>query len=150
MDANQTTCSMPKATKPSRFDPCPCFSGKLYHKCCQPLHQGGAADSALALMRSRYAAYSLSLAQYIVDTTDPAGDLYQTDTQKWLREILLFSSQMTFTGLTIIDFEDGADSATVTFKAHLSAQGQDVSFSEKSQFYKHGDKWFYHSGANLQ
>lgn len=143
-------CFMPKAIKPSKFDNCACYSGKLYHKCCQPLHDGAAAPDALALMRSRYAAYSLSLAKYIVDTTDPAGDLYQSDTQKWLKEILLFSSQMTFTGLTIIDFVDGAESATVAFKAHLSAQGKDVSFSEKSQFYKHDGRWFYHSGASLQ
>ncbi len=40
---------------------CPCDSGTPYNQCCQPLHEGVAATTAEALMRSRYSAYVLGI-----------------------------------------------------------------------------------------
>jgi SEC-C motif-containing protein len=48
--------------------PCPCGSPHPYDACCQPLHQGAAAASAEALMRSRYSAYVLGLEDYLLAT----------------------------------------------------------------------------------
>ena len=50
---------------------CPCCSGIQYEQCCRPWHEGGAPPTALALMRSRYAAYALGNIDYILATTHP-------------------------------------------------------------------------------
>lgn len=51
---------------------CPCGSGAGYATCCEPLHDG-ARDTATAeeLMRSRYTAYAMGLADYLFRTWHP-------------------------------------------------------------------------------
>lgn len=43
---------------------CPCGNG-AYAQCCAPFHEGAAAPTAEALMRSRYSAYVLGLESYL-------------------------------------------------------------------------------------
>ncbi len=52
--------------KPSPNLPCPCGSGLKYKKCCQKYHKGALPSTALLLMKSRYSAYALGLADYIM------------------------------------------------------------------------------------
>ena len=118
---------------------CPCFSGKPYHECCEPYHKGSLVPTPLALMRSRYSAYALKNADYILQTTHP--DLLKKISSK--EEILQFCHETSFDGLDILD----SDSENVTFKAHLSRDGKDISFTEKSHFKKSDGRWKYHSGA---
>ncbi|QIM16828.1 zinc chelation protein SecC [Leucobacter insecticola] len=51
---------------------CPCGRGPSYVECCGPLHEGGAAPTAERLMRSRYCAFVLGDAQYLLDTWHPS------------------------------------------------------------------------------
>lgn len=44
---------------------CPCGNG-AYAQCCAPFHEGAAAPTAEALMRSRYSAYVLGLEAYLL------------------------------------------------------------------------------------
>jgi SEC-C motif domain protein len=118
---------------------CPCHSGKAYSECCEPFHKGQLAPNALLLMRSRYTAYALNLPDYIIQTALPLNPTA-------LHEISQFSLQTQFIGLTIIDFQEKGNTATVTFKAHLKQNQQDASFTEKSHFLKHEGKWFYMTG----
>lgn len=120
---------------------CPCHSGKLYAECCKPLHGGRPAENALLLMRSRYAAYVLGLADYIIRT---GARPQKRD------EILRFSRETVFQGLTIHEWIDGEKEATVTFTAHLLQGGKDVSFTEKSRFVKAEGLWIYQDGAISQ
>ena len=113
---------------------CPCHSGKPYEECCKPLHDGKPAENALLLMRSRYAAYALGLADYIIRT---GANPQNRD------EILRFSRETVFQDLAIHEWTDGEKEATVTFTAHLRQGGKDVSFTEKSLFIKKGDVWIY-------
>ncbi|GGS39452.1 YchJ family protein [Deinococcus knuensis] len=53
------------------FKSCPCGSGRSYAHCCGPLHAGGRAATPEALMRSRYSAYALGNARYVLDTWHP-------------------------------------------------------------------------------
>ena len=54
---------MPDATAP-----CPCGSQQTFENCCQPLLAGMAfADTAEALMRSRYSAFSTGNIDYLID-----------------------------------------------------------------------------------
>ena len=48
---------------------CPCCSGKAYSKCCEPIIKNKSAISALALMRSRYTAYTNRDGEYLHTTT---------------------------------------------------------------------------------
>lgn len=118
--------------------PCPCGSGKKYKKCCKRYHDGlSLPENALLLMKSRYAAYAVGQLDYIIATTDPSGDVPDRDS------IDTFSRSTEFCRLEIIAFEDGKEQATVTFKAHLTRDGKDVSFQEKSLFRKSSDRWLY-------
>ncbi|MEZ4669590.1 MAG: YchJ family metal-binding protein [Anaerolineae bacterium] len=122
---------------------CPCHSGKPYKTCCQPLHKGAAAATPEALMRSRYSAYALNLADYIIQTTHPDGEHYQADRAAWTREVELFCKNTRFEGLHIM----AAHADMVTFRATLFANQRNVSFTEISLFRRHNGRWTYFSGT---
>jgi SEC-C motif domain protein len=53
-----------------KIQTCPCCSQKLFSECCEPFIIGLKNPStALALMRSRYTAYVLHDADYLIKTT---------------------------------------------------------------------------------
>ena len=126
---------------------CPCFSGLLYSNCCEPFHKGKAASNALVLMRSRYAAYALSLADYIMQSTHPLNSQRMEDSKQWKKEILDFCNNTRFEGLQIIEFKEVGDVATVSFRATLFQGDEDGSFTEKSLFEKKEGKWLYLSAT---
>jgi SEC-C motif domain protein len=123
--------------------PCPCYSGEKYKKCCQPYHKGIFPSNALKLMRSRYSAYSLNLADYILKTTHPNNPDSTVETSLWKQSILEFSHNTQFLGLKIGEFIDGETVAYVTFDAILDSG----SLKEKSRFLKEDGKWLYESGS---
>ncbi|HSX38389.1 MAG TPA: peptide deformylase [Chlamydiales bacterium] len=125
---------------------CPCRSGKLYEVCCRPFHLGKKPDTALQLMRSRYAAYALGIPDYIIHATHPASPQFCHDTEEWAQKITEFSSHTEFKDLKILGVQEGGSFATVTFIAHLVQDKKDVSFTEKSYFEKVKGKWLYRSG----
>lgn len=140
-----------KKAKVSRYEPCPCHSGQFYAKCCGIFHGGAKPPSALTLMRSRYAAYAMHLADYIIDTTDSSGPQYEADRGKWKDSIESFASSVYFDGLEILEESlVGPEEAYVAFKACLrDALGKECGFSERSRFFLKADKWLYHSGVPL-
>ncbi|CCB90758.1 UPF0225 protein ychJ [Waddlia chondrophila 2032/99] len=97
-------------------------------------------------MRSRYAAYALNLPDYIIKTTHPDNPAYQSNQKKWTKELQAFSIHTQFIGLEIFTFTEKKNEAFVTFKATLSQNGQDISFTEKSRFLKKNNQWLYASG----
>lgn len=125
---------------------CPCQSKKTYASCCKPFHEGSLPATALELMRSRYAAYALGLADYIIETTHPGSPQFQHDQVLWKKGISEFSSHTQFRDLEILHFVESSPFATVTFVAHLTQNKKDVSFTEKSYFEKVRGRWFYRSG----
>ncbi len=118
---------------------CPCHSGLEYSKCCEPYHKGKNAPTPHSLMRSRYSAYALALADYIIETTHPDNPDYKVPAADRRAHILVFSKNTQFTGLDILEALDD----TVTFRAHLVQKGQDVSFTEKSAFAQIDHRWLY-------
>lgn len=125
-------------------DLCPCHSGKKYADCCGPLHEGKPAESALALMRSRYSGYALKKIDYLIKTTHPD----HPDSKKPMgirrKDIKRFSECREFRDLHILTFKDNEDgTATVRFRAILFQDGKDCSFEENSLFKKEGDFWLY-------
>ena len=127
--------------KPSPNLPCPCGSGAKYKKCCRRYHQGALAPDALALMKSRYSAYALGIADYIIATTHPRCPEYDDDTARWKAQIIAFSHHTTFHKLEILAYTEGEE-AYVHFVAHLSSG----TLEEKSRFVLEGGRWFYRDG----
>ncbi len=129
---------------------CPCWSKKPYQECCKRYHDGALPENALLLMRSRYAAYAMHLADYIIQSTHPSNPGYSPDFVRWRQDILHFCQSTHFEGLQILEFVDGEENATVTFRAILKRENKDVSFTEKSHFINVNGKWFYIDGVIKQ
>ena len=50
--------------------PCPCESKRTYDQCCEPYLLGRKVpETAELLMRSRFSAYAMNMAEYLVATT---------------------------------------------------------------------------------
>lgn len=125
--------------------PCPC-SGLPYDACCKPYHEGKHPENALILMRSRFSAYALNLPEYIIKTTHPACPQYNLDKSSWANQISQFSQNTVFERLEVLDFKEHGSLAIVTFVAHLSQHGENITFTERSYFEKLKDVWLYRHG----
>ena len=127
--------------------PCPCGSGKKYKKCCGIFHNGSDPKTALELMKSRYSAFCVNDAKYIIKTTHKENSDFSDDIEIWKKSILEFSKNTNFEALSIISFDTiTQNEAYVTFHAKLSTDSNDISFTEKSKFLKEDNIWKYHSG----
>ena len=112
-------------------------------------HKGSLPQTALELMRSRYSAYALKDADYIIDTTHPLNPSYSSNKQQWKEDILHFAQNTIFEDLEIHDFEENDNWAYVTFTAYLGQDSQDATFTEKSRFEKINGKWLYLDGVKI-
>jgi SEC-C motif-containing protein len=129
--------------------PCPCGSKQLFHKCCKPYHEGALPETAEKLMRSRFSAYAVGNADYIIDTTHPANPGYTTERQTWKEDIARFCTLTQFISLEVLATADGTtpDEAFVEFRATLTQLGKDASFTERSKFLRIDGKWLYVAGV---
>lgn len=120
---------------------CPCNSQNDYSSCCEPYHQGKAAPTAEALMRSRYSAYAVDDTKYLYKSwskqTRPSKKaLKQDQSSQWL-------------GLEIIQTEHGTvldNEGIVEFKASYSADNGVNELHETSRFVRENGRWVYLNG----
>ncbi|TDK23830.1 hypothetical protein E2F46_09885 [Luteimonas aestuarii] len=120
-------------------DTCPCGTGRGYAACCGPLHEGSPAPDAEALMRSRYSAYVLEDAAYLLRSwhasTRPADLSFDEPPARkpaWLK-LEVKSHAAT-----------GEDTAEVIFVARYRIGGGSVvRMREHSRFVREGGRWFY-------
>lgn len=124
--------------------PCPCGGGS-YASCCRPRHRGDApAETAEALMRSRYSAFSLGLGEYITVTGPPSADLLTTPAPA--EETL---GNQTWLHLRIVDTEKGGpedNEGFVEFVATFKEGGKLCQLHERSRFERQAGRWRYLSG----
>lgn len=119
---------------------CPCGSGILSETCCLPfLKRAQYPITAEALMRSRYTAYVLANATYLIETTHPrTRHLYSK------KSILQWAKENQWTQLVV----EEATAFTVTFRAYFKDQnGEEQQHSEHSIFESLGGKLYYVSGT---
>ena len=117
---------------------CPCQSGKTYTQCCRPYHDGKAAPTAEALMRSRYSAYVLRNGAYLHrswhESTRPnKKSLLQLPPTEWL-------------GLEIVRTEQGGETDTsgvVEFIARYREADAEAALQETSRFVREAGRWTY-------
>ena len=137
----------PKSLKHKDFLNCPCGrrdqAGRAlaYADCCGryvPAFDTSPAPDAEALMRSRYSAFVLERADYLLATWHPSrrpAELVLEPGVKWL-------------GLAVKDHRDIDDShAEVEFVARQRERsGRAVRLHERSRFVREGGRWFYVDG----
>lgn len=122
---------------------CPCGHRTAYADCCGRYHDGGRlhlqAPTAEALMRSRYSAYVLGLADYLLATWHPGTRPPEIEANppglKWL-------------GLDVRRHAQRDENhGTVEFVARSRlAGGHAQRLHETSRFVREGGQWFYLDG----
>ena len=117
---------------------CPCGSEQTYAQCCRLLHEGKAAITAEALMRSRYAAYVLGDTAYIHrswhSSTRPS------------KKSLVPASHIHWEALQIVRTEAGLagdDEGIVEFIAYYKEQNTKSQLHEISRFKREKGRWVY-------
>lgn len=118
---------------------CYCKSGLLFATCCEPFllkHKNPVLP--MELMRSRYTAYVLHNADYLIQTTH----ISQRNSYS-KKEILNWAKANTWLKLEIIQAKD----TLVEFKAYyLDEKGQAQMHHEKSTFKLEKGFWYYLDG----
>lgn len=124
---------------------CPCLSGETYGACCGRLHRGeAAAATAEALMRSRFSAFAVGDAGYLLRTWHPStrpAALDLDDTLRWYRLDILATARG-----GLLDTE-----GMVEFVAHHKipgVRGSAGSQHERSRFSKDTGAWTYVDGID--
>jgi SEC-C motif-containing protein len=118
---------------------CFCGSAISFDKCCRPLVLGlQKAPTAEALMRSRYVAYVVQNADYLIATTAPSHRGYYAK-----EDILSWATQNQWQRLEI----SSVTPTTVEFKAYyLDSNNQLQVHHEHSRFVFENGEWFYVDG----
>jgi SEC-C motif domain protein len=121
--------------------PCPCGAPASYAACCGRWHAGPLqlqAPTAEALMRSRYSAYVLGLADYLHDTWHPrTRPAVRAPVEPGLRWLGLDVKRH-----MVID----ADHATVEYVARSKLGGRAHRLHETSRFERDDGRWYYVDG----
>jgi len=118
---------------------CFCDTGLLFNDCCGLyLQSNQKAPTALALMRSRYSAYAIHKADYLLETTHVSERPYYSKS-----EILKWATSNQWQKLEILSFTEN----TVEFKAHfLDSNGKPQTHYEFSTFKLENNAWYYVDG----
>jgi SEC-C motif-containing protein len=110
---------------------CVCGSGAELEACCGPLHAGLAqAQTAEALMRSRYAAFASGDVDYLAATQVKPFAEGKEKVAAWAKGVL-------WLGLEVLAREAGGpadDAGFVTFAARYLENGEVVTMQERSRF----------------
>ncbi|MEV4871158.1 YchJ family protein [Streptomyces syringium] len=117
--------------------PCPCGREAIYRDCCGSFHCGETtAPTPERLMRSRYSAFVVHDAAYLLRTWHPATRPTDLD----------FDPDQRWTGLEILGTTGGSafhSEGSVEFIAHYSERGHADSQHENSRFLRDNGQWVY-------
>jgi SEC-C motif domain protein len=115
---------------------CPCGLGDGYQSCCGRLHAGATAPTAESLMRSRYSAFAVGDAGYLLRTWHPSAR----------PRTLTLDPELRWTRLAVLATRDGGifdATGTVQFRALYIQQGKRGVLAETSKFVRHDRCWTY-------
>lgn len=124
---------------------CPCGSAQEYSLCCQPYLSGDkAAPVPSRLMRSRYCAFVMKDANYLIDTWHPS-----CEARAFRADIEAGFAHTEWLGLTIFEEAPGGDASEgfVSFVARYREQGKPGAIIERSRFLKEHGRWYYIDGT---
>jgi SEC-C motif-containing protein len=115
---------------------CPCGLGDDYDACCGRLHTGAPALTAESLMRSRYSAFAVGDAAYLLRT-------WHRSTRP---KTLTLDADIQWTRLAVLESQDGGlfdASGTVRFRAIYMQDGRRGAMDETSRFVRQDKLWTY-------
>ena len=124
---------------------CPCNSNLEFDNCCKPFLDGTSKpQTAQALMRSRYTAFTLANVDYIQNTRHHRSqNKFNVEfTTKW-------ASESTWHGLEIVNCKKGGkddDRGEVEFIARYTLDNEKHEHRETASFLKENDRWFFIDG----
>ena len=118
---------------------CYCGNSISFQDCCEPYIKGiKNATTAEVLMRSRYSAFAVGAADYLVNTTHISKRRYHNK-----RDILAWSQANKWLKLEVLTSTE----TTVTFKAYYLDENLKAQVHyEHSTFKLENGKWFYVDG----
>lgn len=129
--------------------PCICGLGESTKTCCGPIIAGTkAAETAEALMRSRYTAYVEGEIDYLHDSIHPA---HREGTDK--EATRAWSQGAKWHGLEILATEAGGkddQKGIVEFRARFSVKGLVQEHHERAQFERLDGKWYFVDGEMVR
>lgn len=120
---------------------CPCGSRKDYIACCEPfLTRKQTPDTAEALMRSRYLAYTVANIDYIKETMcgNVLADFQELDAKRWAKRVHWIQLKV---------FESISPNH-VEFEASYVDGGHLKSIHENSEFIWKQGLWYYIGGIH--
>ncbi|MEV6794482.1 YchJ family metal-binding protein [Streptomyces sp. NPDC051320] len=122
--------------------PCPCGLPAPYGECCGRFHAGrAAAPTAEALMRSRFSAFAVGDAAYLLRSWHPGTRPPRVE----------FDPEQHWQRLEILETTEGSafhTRGTVTFRAHYTYRGEPGELEERSTFERHDGAWVYVDGIS--
>lgn len=129
---------------------CPCCSNLSYEECCQPyLSETKVAPTPSALMRSRYTAYAMQNASYLIATWHP-----DCQPEQWRSSLQEGFANTLWQGLQVIASQDGRDEneGFVEFAARFTEPDNEKVhlIHERSRFLRLKDRWYYIDGIKPQ
>ena len=112
------------------------------------------AATPAALLRCRYAAFSLELPSYLAATTHPLHDDFDKDTVAWVQRLAKGLDASYFEGLRVLaQHAISDDEHEITFEADVrprdSPEGAGVTLHERSRFLREDGVWLYREGLDV-
>jgi SEC-C motif-containing protein len=128
---------------------CPCGSKINIQQCCLPVIQAKQkAQTAEALLRARYTAFTLGEIDFILSShhSKTRNDIKREEIEDW-------SKTSKWLGLKIVEIEAGKaedEKGTLLFSAQYHADGKDHDHWEKSFFEKEEGNWKFLDAQGVQ
>jgi SEC-C motif domain protein len=119
---------------------CPCHSGQTFDRCCgRFISHRELPENASLLMRSRYSAFALGDAAYLLATWH--ADFRPSE--------LRLDRRIRWIALDILASEQQSQRAIVEFEATLVLSGEVSALRERSEFVCQQGRWLYTRGEQL-
>lgn len=126
---------------------CPCGSGKPYADCCGAIIEGRIdAPTAESLMRSRYTAFTLANADYLMKSwhSKTRNIKEKEAVRRWAKSVKWVKLEI----LSKVAGEESDSTGYVSFRALFMEDGVMDQILEDSFFERENGKWVYVSGKH--
>lgn len=126
---------------------CPCGSGKPYADCCGAIIEGRIdAPTAESLMRSRYTAFTLANADYLMKSWySKTRNIKEKEAiRRWAQSVKWVKLEI----LSKVAGEESDSTGYVSFRALFMEDGVMDQILEDSFFERENGKWVYVSGKH--
>jgi SEC-C motif-containing protein len=127
--------SGPETPLPTR---CPCCSGLPFAECCQPILNGTPAQTAEALVRSRYCAFAVKRLDHVESThaSEIRDDFNRAEAER-------LADECVWDSLRIHKATEAGDTAEVEYVMQVRRDGNCITKAIKSTFRRENGQWYY-------